>query len=145
VRHERWRTRRGAPAGSAPLLTLTSLDPPHLGIVVSGSVVVGASDAITQDRLDTSGWYEISDPTATGFSANTRAKIAPMSKQVARESALIRKIRSLPPEKVAEVEDFVEFLTQRDDRELTLAAAKLVKKPFCKVWDNAADAAYDRL
>jgi len=64
---------------------------------------------------------------------------------VARESALIRKIRSLPPEKVAEVEDFVEFLTQRDDRELTLAAAKLVEKPFCKVWDNAADAAYDRL
>jgi hypothetical protein len=27
-----------------------------------------------------------------------------MSKQAARESALIRKIRSLPPEKVAEVE-----------------------------------------
>ena len=106
---------------------------------------MGASDAITQDRPDTSGWYEISDPTATGFSANTRAKIAPMSKQVARESALIRKIRSLPPGKVAEVEDFVEFLTQRDDRELTQAATKLAEKAFRKVWDNPADAAYDRL
>jgi hypothetical protein len=64
-----------------------------------------------------------------------------MSKQAARESALIRKIRSLPPE----IEDFVEFLAQRDDRELTQAAAKLAEKAFRKVWDNPADAAYDRL
>ncbi len=68
-----------------------------------------------------------------------------MSKQAARESALIRKIRSLPPEKVAAVEDFVEFLAQRDDRELTQAAAKLAEKAFRKVWNNRADAAYDRL
>ena len=68
-----------------------------------------------------------------------------MSKQAARESALIRKIRSLPPEKVAEVEDFVEFLAQRDDRELTQAATRLAEKAFRKVWNNRADAAYDRL
>ena len=68
-----------------------------------------------------------------------------MSKQAARESALIRKIRSLSPEKVAEVEDFVEFLAQRDDREITQAAAKLAEKAFRKVWNNPADAAYDRL
>jgi hypothetical protein len=68
-----------------------------------------------------------------------------MSKQAAREDALIRKIRSLPPEKVAEVEDFVEFLAQRDDRQLTQAATKLAEKAFRKVWDNPADAAYDRL
>lgn len=68
-----------------------------------------------------------------------------MSKQAAREGALIRKIRSLPPEKVAEVEDFVEFLAQRDDRQLTQAAAKLTEKAFRRVWDNPADAAYDRL
>ena len=48
-------------------------------------------------------------------------------------------------EKVAEVEDFVEFLAQRDDRQLTQAAAKLAKKAFRKVWDNPVDAAYDRL
>jgi hypothetical protein len=46
---------------------------------------------------------------------------------------------------VAEVEDFVEFLAQRDDRELTQAAAKLAEKAFRKVWNNRADAAYDRL
>lgn len=45
---------------------------------------------------------------------------------------------------MAEVEDFVEFLAQRDDRQLT-QAAKLAEKAFRKVWDNHADAAYDRL
>ena len=68
-----------------------------------------------------------------------------MSRQAAHESALIRKIRSLPPEKRAAVEDFVEFLAQRDDRELARAAAKLAEKAFHKVWNNRADAAYDRL
>jgi hypothetical protein len=68
-----------------------------------------------------------------------------MAKQAAREGALIRKIRSLPPEKVAEVEDFVGFLAQRDDRRLTQAAAKLAEKAFRRVWNNPADAAYDRL
>jgi hypothetical protein len=68
-----------------------------------------------------------------------------MRKQVAREDALVRKIRSLPPEKVSEVEDFVEFLAHRDDRQLAHAAAKLAEKAFRKVWDNPADAAYDRL
>ena len=69
-----------------------------------------------------------------------------MSKQAAREESLIRKIRSLPPEKVAEVEDFVEFLRHRDDRQLTQGAPKLAEKAFRKVWDNPADAAaYDRL
>ena len=68
-----------------------------------------------------------------------------MSKQAARETALIRKIRSLPPEKVAEVEDFVEFLGQRENRQLTRAAAKLAERAFRKVWDNRADAAYDRV
>lgn len=74
-----------------------------------------------------------------------RGTIRSMSKRVPRESALIRKIRSLPPENVAEVEDFVEFLSQREDRQLTQAAAKLAEKAFRRVWDNPADAAYDRL
>lgn len=68
-----------------------------------------------------------------------------MSKRAPRESALIRKIRSLPPEKVTEVEGFVEFLSQRKARQLTQAAAKLAEKAFRRVWDNPADAAYDRL
>jgi hypothetical protein len=59
---------------------------------------------------------------------------------------LIEKIRSLPPEKIAVVEDFVEFLRQRDDDTLlTAAAAKLSEKSFQKVWDNPDDAEYDNL
>ncbi len=60
-------------------------------------------------------------------------------------STLIAKLDRLPPEKVAEVEDFVDFLAQRDERRLTRAAARLSQKAFRKVWGNPRDAAYDRL
>ncbi len=68
-----------------------------------------------------------------------------MSGQAVRERALIEKIRGLPPEKAAEVEDFVDFLTQRDDRRLTRAASRLSREAFEKIWDNPEDAVYDRL
>ena len=59
---------------------------------------------------------------------------------------LMEKIRVLPPEKVVEVEDFVDFLCQRDqDRRLTQAATKLSEASFQKVWDNPDDADYDQL
>ena len=69
-----------------------------------------------------------------------------MSGQTAHEQALIEKIRALPPERVSEVEDFVDFLFQRDmDRHLIRAAARLSEEAFRKVWDNTDDADYDRL
>jgi hypothetical protein len=58
---------------------------------------------------------------------------------------LIEKIKELPPERIAEVEDFVDFLSQRDDRRLVRAAAKLSEGPFREVWDNEEDAAYDSI
>ncbi len=59
---------------------------------------------------------------------------------------LLEKIRNLPPDKAAEVEDFVDFLRQRDqDRKLTRASAKLSEDSFRRVWDNPDDADYDRL
>jgi hypothetical protein len=62
------------------------------------------------------------------------------------EEELIRRIRSLSPERVAEVEDFVDFLRQRDDgRRLTDAASRLSEPAFAKVWDNPDDADYDQL
>lgn len=61
-------------------------------------------------------------------------------------SALIEKIRSLPPDRVAEVEDFVDFLAARDqDRHLLEAAGRVSEGAFRAVWDNADDAEYDRL
>lgn len=63
-----------------------------------------------------------------------------------REVVLIEKIRTLPPERVTEVEDFVDFLKLRDeDRRLVRAATTLAEKAFSEVWDNPEDAAYDRL
>jgi hypothetical protein len=59
---------------------------------------------------------------------------------------LIEKIRALPPEKILEVEDFVDFLRSRsEDNRLARAAAQLSEAAFGRVWDNPADADYDRL
>ena len=62
------------------------------------------------------------------------------------DKSLIDKIRSLPPEKLVEVEDFVDFLKMRDeDRLVTYAATKLSEDSFRQVWGNPDDAEYDRL
>ena len=58
---------------------------------------------------------------------------------------LIEKIKHLPPQRQAEVEDFVDFLAQKDERELTRSAVKMAEKSFEKVWDNDEDAIYDEL
>lgn len=59
---------------------------------------------------------------------------------------LIEKIEHLPPERQAEVEDFVEFLSLKDqDRGLVRAAARASAPSFQKVWENPDDAAYDAL
>lgn len=62
------------------------------------------------------------------------------------EQVLIEKIRSLSPEKVIEVLDFVDFLSQRDEENsLVKSASKLSENAFQKVWDNSEDAEYDQL
>jgi len=59
---------------------------------------------------------------------------------------LFNKIRRLPPEKVAVVEDFVEFLRHRGEEDtLVKAASKLSEKSFQQAWDNPEDAEYDNL
>ena len=63
-----------------------------------------------------------------------------------REQDLIEKIRRLPEDKLAEVEDFVDFLRERqEDRRLAQAATGASTAAFAKVWDNPDDAEYDRL
>ncbi|MDX2216524.1 MAG: DUF2281 domain-containing protein [Oculatellaceae cyanobacterium bins.114] len=69
-----------------------------------------------------------------------------MSISSVSEQRLLEKIRQLPPEKLAEVEDFIDFLAQRiADYQLTLAATKLSESAFQQVWDNPLDADYDEL
>ena len=64
----------------------------------------------------------------------------------ATEKVLIEKIKQLPPQRVAEVEDFVDFLRARDgEQRLTHAASKVSESSFAAVWDNDEDAVYDQL
>ena len=63
-----------------------------------------------------------------------------------RVQALVGKIKELSPEKVSEVEDFVEFLRYREqDRRLIAAASRFSEDAFQQVWDNPDDADYDDL
>lgn len=60
--------------------------------------------------------------------------------------ALLEKLRALPPERLVEVEDFVDFLRLKEQEPaLTQAATKLSEPAFHQAWDNPEDADYDRL
>ena len=62
------------------------------------------------------------------------------------EKTLIEKIRALPADKVAEVEEFIDFIAQRnEERRLVRASGQLAEEAFRTVWDNPDDAEYDRL
>ena len=60
--------------------------------------------------------------------------------------ALFDKIQALPPERIAEVEDFVDFIVARaQDHALTRAASAASAVSFAKIWENPEDDAYDVL
>ena len=59
---------------------------------------------------------------------------------------LIEKIQALPPERIVEVDDFVDFLRLKErDRQLVRTAAQASQPAFAAVWDNKEDEAYDAL
>jgi hypothetical protein len=60
--------------------------------------------------------------------------------------ALIEKIRTLPPDRLVEVEDFVDFIRLREQqRALTRDAAAASVPAFAAIWSNPEDDAYDAL
>ena len=62
------------------------------------------------------------------------------------EESILEKLKSLPPERVAEVEDFGDFLRVRAEEQVLLKSATRASEPaFKKIWDNPEDADYDRL
>ena len=72
--------------------------------------------------------------------AHNTAPISPI------EQSLLQKIRSLPADKIAEIEDFIDFVRYKnEDLQLNRAATKLSEAAFQKVWDNPEDEAYDNL
>jgi len=59
---------------------------------------------------------------------------------------LFEKIQALPPERIAEVEDFVAFMAAREQElALTRAASGMSAPAFAAIWNNPEDAAYDAL
>jgi len=59
---------------------------------------------------------------------------------------LLKKLEHLSPDRLIEVEDFIDFLQQRDqDKPLRRAFAHSSEAAFAKVWDNDSDAVYDTL
>lgn len=59
---------------------------------------------------------------------------------------MIEKLEHLSPDRLAEVEDFIDFIQQRDrDKLLRQDYARASEAAFAKVWDNDEDAIYDRL
>ena len=69
-----------------------------------------------------------------------------MSIAKSSETKLIEKIRSLPPDKITVLEDFLDFLlTRSEDSLLTYSATKLSEAAFAKIWDNPEDSEYDEL
>lgn len=59
---------------------------------------------------------------------------------------MLEKLEHLSPDRLAEVEDFIDFLQQRDrDKRLRQDFTQASKDAFNKVWDNDDDAIYDSL
>jgi hypothetical protein len=58
----------------------------------------------------------------------------------------IEKIEALPAERIAEIEDFVDFIRLREqERALTRAAAPASTPTFAAIWSNPEDDVYDAL
>ncbi len=55
---------------------------------------------------------------------------------------VLHKLQLLPPERLATVGDFVDFLYDQE-RALTQAALKTAEASFNQVWDNLEDADYE--
>jgi hypothetical protein len=61
-------------------------------------------------------------------------------------ATLIEKIEALPDDRIAEIEDFVDFIRQQiEKREIRRAFAAATEPAFAKVWENSQDSIYDAL
>ena len=59
---------------------------------------------------------------------------------------LISKIEALPAARIAEIEDFVDFIALREkERSLTHGAAAASEAAFAAIWSNPEDDLYDDL
>jgi hypothetical protein len=65
---------------------------------------------------------------------------------VPNAEALLEKIQALPPDRLSEIEDFVDFIAAREqERTLARAASAASAPAFAAIWNNPDDDAYDAL
>lgn len=63
-----------------------------------------------------------------------------------RVQQVIKKLEHLPSDRLSEVEDFIDFLSQKDrEHYMRKDFAQGAEASFQKVWDNEDDSAYDKL
>lgn len=98
------------------------------------------------ERERTPSRYQRVQPSCTVTPAlETRGSEYCMSVEAQRRT-IAEKLRSLPPDRVAEVEDFIDFLRSREaDRQLVRSGTQVAEASFRAVWDNPDDADYDGL
>ena len=66
--------------------------------------------------------------------------------QVQHIQQVVQKLEALAPNRINEVEDFIDFLSQRDtDKQLTQAAMAASEPTLNAIWNNDDDAEYDQL
>ena len=59
---------------------------------------------------------------------------------------LLQQIQALPPERIAEIEDFVAFIAAREQEHSLVRAAAAASAPaFAAVWDSPDDDIYNEL
>jgi hypothetical protein len=59
---------------------------------------------------------------------------------------VLKKLQSLPPERLMEVDDFIDFISERaSERGFTAIALAASEPSLTGIWDNVEDAAYDEL
>ena len=69
-----------------------------------------------------------------------------MATEHAHIKTLIDKLEGMSSERLNEIEDFIDFLRQRDnDQNLSQTASKVAERSFANVWDNSDDSIYDKL
>jgi hypothetical protein len=60
-------------------------------------------------------------------------------------NSILTKIRLLPETKILEIENFVDFILNKNSNENVKNFQKLAENCFAKVWDNEKDDVYNKL
>jgi hypothetical protein len=63
----------------------------------------------------------------------------------ANTQALIEKIQTLPPDRLIEVEDFVDFIRFREEQRASTRDTAASAPAFATIWNNPEDDVYDAL